>query len=153
MGRSKLPLVGAAAVVSMSALTGTATGRVRTLDSHAAERTSQMQSLVGEWQGVATRRPDTDPPVSVRLRVSAQRADSLFLDLTLPESRQIALAVPSPYSNEVVGRFRGDSVHVEFTADIGLGFIGRLVPPDSERIVLAGRVRNDAIVGTVIITR
>lgn len=127
--------------------------QIRPLDTYVAVGTSPEHLLVGEWTGVAARRPDAGPPVSVRLRVAAQRADSLFFDVTIPESRQIALAVPSPYSNEVIGRLLGDSLHVEFTADIGLGFIGGLVPPDSERIVLAGRVRGDAIVGTVIITR
>jgi pimeloyl-ACP methyl ester carboxylesterase len=116
-------------------------------------QTSPVHSLAGEWIGVAARRPDAGQPVSIRLSVAAQRADSLFLDVTIPESRQIALAVPSPYSDQVVGRLLGDSLHVEFTADIGLGFIGGLVPPDSERIVLAGRFRDDALVGTVIITR
>jgi hypothetical protein len=112
-----------------------------------------QHSLIGEWTGVAERRPDAGPPVGVRLRITAQRGDSLFLDLTLPESRQIALAVPSPYSDEVTARRIGDSLHVEFTADIGLGFIGGLVPADSERIVIAGRARGDAIHGSLRITR
>ncbi|HEV8365417.1 MAG TPA: alpha/beta hydrolase, partial [Gemmatimonadaceae bacterium] len=124
----------------------------RTIPADARNRSSDL-SLVGEWIGVAARLPDSGPAVSVRLRIAAQRADSLFLDLTIAESRQIALAVPSPYSDAVVARLLGDSLHVEFTSDIGLAFISGLVPADSERIVVAGRVRGDTIVGTVIITR
>jgi len=120
---------------------------------HVAAQAPPARFPAGEWVGVAVRQPDAGPPVSVRLRVVAQRGDSLILDVTIPESRQIALAVPSPYSKEVVGQLLGDSVHVEFTADIGLGFIAGLVPPDSERIMFAGRVRGDAIAGTIHITR
>lgn len=116
-------------------------------------RSNTPPLLVGTWTGVATRRPDSGPPVTIRLRVAAVTGDSVRLDLTILESRQIALAIPSPYSDRSYAVLRRDSLHLEFAPDIGLGFIGRLAPPDSERIVLRGRVRGNVIDGHIRITR
>lgn len=110
-------------------------------------------ALEGTWTGTASRRPDSGPPATVRLRISGVVKDSVRVYVTLAESRQIDLAIPSPYSDSAHAILRGDSLHVEFSPDIGLGFIGRLVPSDSERIVISGRVRGDSITGTLRITR
>jgi hypothetical protein len=88
----------------------------------------------GEWWGVAEAAPDSGLPVSVRLKVRL-RGDSVLAELTLPESRQIALAIPSPYSDSTHAGYTGGVLRMEFTPDIGLGFIGRLgIPRVAERI-------------------
>lgn len=109
-------------------------------------------TIEGTWHGVAQLRPDSGFPVSVLLEVSAVR-DSLRVMLTLPESRQIRLAIPSPYSDSTFATFRQGRLHVEFTPDIGLGFIGNLgIPRNDERIVFDGMLRGDALVGEIRIT-
>jgi pimeloyl-ACP methyl ester carboxylesterase len=108
--------------------------------------------IEGAWYGVTQLKPDSGLPVSVQLEVSRAR-DSLRVALTLPESRQIRLAIPSPYSDSSFATFREGRFHVEFTPDIGLGFIANLgIPRDDERIVFDGTLRGDALVGEIRIT-
>jgi pimeloyl-ACP methyl ester carboxylesterase len=109
--------------------------------------------IEGTWFGVAEAAPDSGLPVSVRLRVRL-RGDSVFADLTLPESRLIALEIPSPYSDSTQASYAGGVLRIEFTPDIGLGFIGRLgIPREAERIRFEGRLAGpDALVGRIEIT-
>ena len=108
--------------------------------------------LEGTWIGTADRRPDAGLPVSLRLKI-AGGDDSARIALTLPESRLIDLAIPSPYSDSSTVTIRGDSVALEFTPDIGLGFISGLgLPRDSERIAFHGALHRDVLVGTLRIT-
>ena len=108
--------------------------------------------MEGSWYGMADVKPDAGLPVSVQLDVS-RVGDSMRVALTLPESRQINLAIPSPYSDSSFATFRDGRLHVEFTPDIGLGFIGNLgIPRDQERIVLDAALRNNALVGEIRIT-
>ena len=140
-------------VCAVIATAGTATASRAIPSPHVAASTAHaLAQLEGTWFGVADRFPDAGPPVSLRLRVYGVSGDSVRLDLTIAESRQIALAIPSPYSDSSYATLRGDSLHVEFTPDIGLAFISRLVPSDSERIVFAGLVRGDSITGRFRIT-
>ena len=107
----------------------------------------------GEWWGVAEAAPDSGLPVSVRLKVRL-RGDSVLAELTLPESRQIALAIPSPYSDSTHASYAGGVLRMEFTPDIGLGFIGRLgIPREAERIRFEGRLAGpDQMAGRIEIT-
>ena len=109
--------------------------------------------IEGTWYGVAEAAPDSGLPVSVRLHVRL-RGDSVFAELTLPESRQIALAIPSPYSDSTHASYAGGVLRLEFTPDIGLGFIGRLgIPREQERIRFEGRLAGaDALAGRIEIT-
>ncbi|HEX8905125.1 MAG TPA: alpha/beta hydrolase, partial [Longimicrobiaceae bacterium] len=109
--------------------------------------------IEGEWYGVADVAPDSGLPVSVRLKVRL-RGDSVLAELTLPESRQIALAIPSPYSDSTHASFAGGVLRMEFTPDIGLGFIGRLgIPREAERIRFEGRLAgSDRMAGRIEIT-
>ncbi|MFL5386099.1 MAG: alpha/beta hydrolase family protein [Longimicrobiaceae bacterium] len=97
--------------------------------------------------------PDSGLPVSVRLDVRL-RHDSVFAELTLPESRQIALAIPSPYSDSTHASYAGGVLRMEFTPDIGLGFIGRLgIAREEERIRFEGRLAGpDRMEGRIEIT-
>jgi pimeloyl-ACP methyl ester carboxylesterase len=82
------------------------------------------------------------------------RGDSLSFALSLPQSRLIDLAIPSPYSDSASVGYSGGTLTAEFTPDIGLGFIGNLgVPRDSERIVFRGRREGDELRGTIRVTR
>jgi hypothetical protein len=73
--------------------------------------------------------------------------------LSLPESRLIDLAIPSPYSDSTTVRFSGDSLRMEYTPDIGLGIISRLgIPRAAERIVLDLARSGDQLAGRVRIT-
>jgi len=106
----------------------------------------------GTWIGVAEHRPDAGPLVTVRVRVEPA-GDSARAMLTLPESRQIDLAIPSPYSDSTNIAVRGDTLRLEFTPDIGLGFIGRLgIPRADERITLTVVRRGETLAGTLGIT-
>ncbi len=108
--------------------------------------------LAGTWSGVAAIRPDSGLPVSLRLKIGFA-GDSLRVALSLPESRLVDLTIPSPYSDSSSARAAGDSLHLEFTPDIGLGFISYLgIPRDSERIALDARLRGDSLIGMVRIT-
>jgi hypothetical protein len=80
-------------------------------------------SIEGEWYGIADVRPDSGLPVSVRLSV-AMRGDTVRVSLTLPESRQIGLRVPSPYSDSASASYSGGVLRAEFTPDIGFGSSG-----------------------------
>ena len=109
-------------------------------------------ALLGEWTGVAERRPDAGPPVTVRLRIDPL-ADSARVRLTLPESRLIDLAIPSPYSDSTGMTLRGDTLRLEFTPDIGLAVIGRLnLPRDAERIALTLVHTGERLAGSIRIT-
>ena len=112
---------------------------------------SQTQGIDGKWEGVAVQSPDSGLPVTVRLVITT-RGDSLLVRLSLPESRLIDLALPSPYSDSSYVTYRDGHLHAEFTADIGLSFIGRLVPRDQERIVFDGRLSGATLDGTIQIT-
>src|SRR5438874_4894523 len=57
-----------------------------------------IAALHGTWCGTAGTRPDSGLPVNVRLIIDAH-GDTLQIALSLPESRLIDLAVPSPYSD------------------------------------------------------
>lgn len=118
-----------------------------------ASAQGRVDPIEGTWFGVAEAPPDSGLPVSVRLRVRL-RGDSVFAELTLPESRQVALAVPSPYSDSTHASYAGGVLKIEFTPDIGLGFIGRLgIPREAERIGFEGRLAGpDALVGRIEIT-
>lgn len=97
--------------------------------------------IEGEWHGVAEVRPDEGLPVSVVLAVRLN-GDTVHLRLTLPESRQVALQIPSPYSDSASASYAGGVLRAEFTPDIGFGFIGGLgVPREEERIRFEGRLR------------
>lgn len=84
------------------------------------------QDIAGVWVGVAEARPDSGLPVSVRLKID-QKGDSVRVALSLPESRLIDLAIPSPYSDSAYATYSQGHLHVEFTPDIGLSFIAAWV--------------------------
>jgi pimeloyl-ACP methyl ester carboxylesterase len=113
----------------------------------------RVDTIDGVWCGVALQQPDAGLPVSTRIRVRTAR-DSVSLFLSLPESRLIDLAVPSPYSDSAAVTYAGGALTAEFTPDIGLGMIENLgVPRDSERIVFRGRLDGDEMRGSIRITR
>ena len=112
---------------------------------------AQGQSIEGEWEGIADQRPDSGLPVTLRLRIDRLR-DSLRVALSLPESRLTALELPSPYSDSSYATYRSNHLHAEFTPDIGLGFIGRIVPRDEERIVFDGDLVGGELRGVIRIT-
>src|ERR1044072_6346665 len=109
------------------------------------------QSLEGSWAGVAALRPDSGLPVSLRLRID-RPGDSLRVKLSLPESQLIDLELPSPYSDSSYATFKGRHLHAEFTPDIGLAFIGRIVKREDERIVFDGDLDANELRGTLRIT-
>ena len=114
-------------------------------------RISVAQGIQGEWTGVAEKMPDSGLPVSVRLKI-LQIGDSVRVALSLPESRLIDLELPSPYSDSAYATYRNGRLHAEYTPDIGLGFISRIVPHDDERIVFDGQLADGALRGTIRIT-
>ena len=121
--------------------------------SRAAQSQPQQSRIEGSWYGVAAAKPDSGFPVTVLLDVARVR-DSLRIALTLPESRLIRLAIPSPYSDSTFAAYSDGRLHVEFTPDIGLGILSRLgVPRDDERIAFDGRLQGDNLVGEIRITR
>lgn len=114
--------------------------------------TVQAQEIDGTWIGTADARPDSGLAVGVRLAVS-HRSDSLRVSLTLPESRQVSLQIPSPYSDSAFASYRDGVLHVEFTPDIGFGFISGLGQRADERIVFQGRLTDaGTLAGTIQIT-
>lgn len=112
---------------------------------------ARAQRIEGEWVGVADRHPDSGLPVTLRLRIHRQ-GDSLRVALSLPESRLIDLELPSPYSDSSHAIFKDNHLHLEFTPDIGLGFISRIVPREQERIVFDGDPSGEEIRGEIQIT-
>jgi pimeloyl-ACP methyl ester carboxylesterase len=109
-------------------------------------------SIDGVWCGVASKAPEAGPPVGVRLKLRAN-GDSVHAALSLPESRLIDLAIPSPYSDSASATYRNAELRIEYTPDIGLGFIGKLgVARDAERIAFRGSVRGDELRGNLRIT-
>lgn len=109
------------------------------------------QGIEGRWEGVADLAPDSGFPVTLRLKISGD-GDSLRVALSLPESRLIDLALPSPYSDSSFAAFRNGRLHAEFTPDIGLGIISRIVPRDLERIVFDGALSGTELRGVLQIT-
>jgi pimeloyl-ACP methyl ester carboxylesterase len=110
------------------------------------------QQIDGTWVGVADAKPDGGLPVTLKLEVSTVR-ESARIALTLPESRQVRLTIPSPYSDSAAASYRDGVLRLEFTPDIGLGFIGRLGPRSEERIAFEGRLEGpDRLAGTMRIT-
>ena len=105
----------------------------------------------GTWQGVADAMPDSGLPVTLRLKISGQ-GDSVRVALSLPESHLIDLELPSPYSDSSYATLRNGRLHLEFTPDIGLGFIGRMGPRDQERIVFDGALSGSELRGILQIT-
>jgi pimeloyl-ACP methyl ester carboxylesterase len=117
-----------------------------------AQPSSKWTPFLGEWSGVAARRPDAGLPVGVRLTVRPA-GDSVRVSIGLPESRQVDLAVPSPYSDSATMSLTGGVLRAELTPDIGYAFIGNLgVPRAEERITLAVRRQGDALTGELRIT-
>ncbi|HEX2079154.1 MAG TPA: alpha/beta hydrolase [Longimicrobium sp.] len=133
--------------------TGALAAAAAVLQGHAAPLPAQDAAAVaGEWHGAAEVRVDAGPPLSVRLRVEAD-GGRLRAFLTLPESRQVALALPSPYSDSAAVTWRDGVLRLELTPDIGFGFIGRLgIPREQERIVLEVRPRGDQLAGRLTVT-
>lgn len=110
------------------------------------------QQIDGTWIGVADAQPDAGLPVTLKLEVSTAR-DSTRIAITLPESRQVRLTIPSPYSDSATASYRAGVLRLEFRPDIGLGFIGRLGPRSEERIVFEGRFEDpDRLAGNLRIT-
>jgi pimeloyl-ACP methyl ester carboxylesterase len=111
-----------------------------------------VTGLEGTWCGVALQKPDAGLPVAARAGVRVH--DSLSFLLSLPQSRLIDLAIPSPYSDSASVGYSGGVLTADFTPDIGLAFIGNLgIPRDSERIVFRGRREGDELRGTIRVTR
>src|SRR5439155_19645181 len=79
----------------------------------------QTQGVEGRWEGVAEQRPDSGFPVTVQLKISRQ-GESLKVAVSLPESRLIDLALPSPFSDSSTAVYRDGHMRLEFTPDIGL---------------------------------
>lgn len=112
-----------------------------------------VQGIEGQWEGVAEQAPDSGLPVGLRLKISRRGGgDSLRVLLSLPESRLVDLALPSPYSDSSYARYENGRLHLEFTPDIGLGVIGRIVPRDEERIVFDGTLSGNELHGMLRIT-
>src|SRR2546423_4270364 len=109
------------------------------------------QTIAGTWAGTAVLRPDSGLPVSLRLKIDRPR-DSLRVRLSLPESHLVDLELPSPYSDSSQATFRHRHLHAEFTPDIGLGIIGKIVARQDERIVFDGDVDVNELRGTLRIT-
>jgi hypothetical protein len=109
------------------------------------------QGITGVWTGTADVRPDSGFPVSLRLKIS-QSHDSMRIAFSLPESHLMDLEIPSPYSDSSFATYRQGHLHLEFTPDIGLAFIGFLGPRDEERIVFDGNLRDGKLAGELRIT-
>ena len=112
---------------------------------------SPQQGIEGQWGGVAELAPDSGLPVGLRLKIG-RRGNSLRVALSLPESRLVDLALPSPYSDSSYAKYENGRLQLEFTPDIGLGVIGRIVARDEERIVFDGTLSGDKLQGTLRIT-
>jgi pimeloyl-ACP methyl ester carboxylesterase len=102
----------------------------------AAQQPGSIREVVGEWYGRAAIEVDAGLPVSVVLRV-IDDGGGLRALLTLPESRQTDLELPSPYSDSAKVTYDRGRLRLEFTPDIGFGFLQNLgVPIENQRIVL-----------------
>jgi len=112
---------------------------------------SDAQDINGTWSGTAATRPDSGLPLNVRLKIS-NAPNTLQVALSLPESHLIDLEIPSPYSDSAFATYKQNHLHVEFTPDIGLSFIGLLGPRENERIVFDGNLRNGILQGEIQIT-
>ena len=111
----------------------------------------QAQTIEGTWMGIAALKPDSGLPVSLRLKIDRPK-DSLRVKLSLPESHLIDLELPSPYSDSSYATYSNPHLHAEFTPDIGLGIIGRIVPHQDERIVFDGYLVGNELRWTLRIT-
>ena len=116
-----------------------------------AFQTLRAQTIDGTWSGIAALRPDSGLPVSLRLKIDRSK-DSLRVKLSLPESHLVDLELPSPYSDSSYATYINRHLHAEFTPDIGLGIIGRIVSHQEERIVFDGDLAGDELRGTLRIT-
>jgi len=96
-------------------------------------------------------KPDSGLPVGLRLKIDRPN-NSLRVRLSLPESRLVDLELPSPYSDSSHATYVNGHLHAEFTPDIGLAIISRIVPHDQERIVFDGELRGDELAGAIRIT-
>jgi len=112
---------------------------------------ARAQSIEATWSGIATLRPDSGLPVGVRLKIDRPK-NSLRVRFSLPESRLVDLELPSPYSDSSYATYANGHLHAEFTPDIGLAIISRIVPHDEERIVFDGDLRGNELAGTIRIT-
>jgi pimeloyl-ACP methyl ester carboxylesterase len=112
---------------------------------------AHAQTIEGTWSGIATVRPDSGMPVGLRLKIDRPK-NSLRVRLSLPESRLVDLELPSPYSDSSYATYVNGHLHAEFTPDIGLAIISRIVPHDEERIVFDGDLRGNELAGTIRIT-
>lgn len=112
---------------------------------------AQAQDITGVWTGTADLRPDAGLPVGLRLKISNNH-DSLRVALSLPQSHLVDLEIPSPYSDSSFAAYRQGHLHVEFTPDIGLAFIGFLGPRDEERIAFDGDLKDGTLRGEIRIT-
>ena len=90
-------------------------------------------------------------PVGLRLKIDRPK-NSLRVRLSLPESRLVDLELPSPYSDSSYATYVNGHLHAEFTPDIGLAIISRIVPRDEERIVVDCDLRGNELTGTIRIT-
>jgi pimeloyl-ACP methyl ester carboxylesterase len=125
-------------------------GFVATL-SFASQLSLGAQEIAGVWTGTADLRPDSGFAVNVRLKIH-YKGDSLRVAFSLPESHLIDLELPSPYSDSSFASYKDGHLHAEFTPDIGLSFIGRLVPREEERIVFDGDLKNGTLAAEIRIT-
>lgn len=133
-------------------LAGTLAWTTTTAGPAYPQQASRWTPFLGEWSGVAQRRPDAGLPVGVRLAVRPA-GDSVRVSISLPESRLLDLAIPSPYSDSVSVTLVDGVLRAEWTPDIGLGVIGNLgLPRDDERITIAVRRRGNALSGELRVT-
>ncbi|MFL5565760.1 MAG: alpha/beta hydrolase family protein [Gemmatimonadaceae bacterium] len=112
---------------------------------------ARAQTIDGTWSGIAALKPDSGLPVGVRLKIDRPK-NSLRVRLSLPESRLVDLELPSPYSDSSYATYANGHLHAEFTPDIGLAIISRIVPHDEQRIVFDGGLNENELTGTIRIT-
>ncbi|MFL5528817.1 MAG: alpha/beta hydrolase family protein [Gemmatimonadaceae bacterium] len=112
---------------------------------------ARAQTIEGTWSGIAALKPDSGLPVGVRLKIDRPK-NSLRVRFSLPESRLVDLELPSPYSDSSYATYANGHLHAEFTPDIGLAIISRIVPHDEQRIVFDGGLNENELTGTIRIT-
>ncbi|HET6361551.1 MAG TPA: alpha/beta hydrolase [Gemmatimonadota bacterium] len=113
------------------------------LPVHLGAQDTPATMFEGTWCGVADIHPDAGLPVTVQIKTRGD-ADSLRVALSLPESRLVDLAIPSPYSDSAAATIRDGVLTLDFPPDIGLGIIGNLgIPRDAEHIRFSGTVARD----------